>query len=82
MSEPADGVVLRLASDEALVLFEWLHRMEDEEGYASVIEDDAEELALWRLSGLLESELVEPFRPDYRQLVAEARDRVRLKYGG
>ena len=56
--------------------------MEPEVRYASVIEDNAEELTLWRLSGLLESELVEPFRPDYRQLVAEARDRVRLKYGG
>ena len=71
-------VELRLSSDEALVLFDWVHRMEDED-YANVSTAHKGELAaLLGLSGALERTLAEPFRPDYLRLVGAARERLRL----
>lgn len=74
----ADGdreVTLRLTSDEALVLFDWLHRCEDAD---RVLEPEhrGEQAALWNLSALLERELTEPFQRDYRELVDQARARL------
>jgi hypothetical protein len=69
------GVAIQLSRDEALVLFEWLHRCEDEDR-VSPPEHHAEQVALWNLSALLERALVEPLRQNYRQLVAQARDRL------
>jgi hypothetical protein len=70
-----DRVIIQLSRDEALVLFEWLHRSEDEDR-ASPPEHPAEQVALWNLSALLERELVEPFKQNYSQLVVEARERL------
>jgi hypothetical protein len=64
-------VTIQLSRDEALVLFDWLHRSEDE-GRVSRPEHHAEQVALWNLSALLERELVEPFKQSYSQLVDEA----------
>jgi hypothetical protein len=73
--DSADADVnLPVTQDEALVLFEWLgnfNKREDE------FEDHAEQRVLWALEAMLESQLVEPFSPDYRDLVAAARERVR-----
>jgi hypothetical protein len=68
-------VTLRLTADEALVLFDWLHRCEDEDAVVQP-EHDGERTALFNLSALLERELVEPFRRDYRELVDQARTRL------
>jgi hypothetical protein len=68
-------VTLRLTSDEALVLFEWLHRCEDLDRVVPPAHH-GEQVALWNLSALLERELVEPFRSDYRDLVEQARVRL------
>jgi hypothetical protein len=68
-------VPIELSPDEALVLFEFLSRFSDTGSLA--VEDPAEEQALVRLLGLLEKRLAEPFRPDYRELVRQARDRLR-----
>jgi hypothetical protein len=70
-----DGVIIELSRDEALVLFEWLHRSE-REGRVSPPQHDGDQLALWNLSALLERELVEPFKQNYAQLVEEARERL------
>jgi hypothetical protein len=70
-----DGVVIELSRDEALVLFEWLHRSEDQDR-VSQPEHQAEQVALWNLSALLERALVEPFSQNYRQSVADARERL------
>jgi hypothetical protein len=45
----ADEVVVRLSADEALVLFDWLHRGEQLRALAP-IEHQAEQVALWSLS--------------------------------
>jgi hypothetical protein len=66
--------VLRLSPDEALVLFELLHRWEEA---GSVSQPDrAEGIALSALSAALESRLIEPFDPDYGALLAEAKGRL------
>jgi hypothetical protein len=68
-------VVLDLSADEALVLFEFLSRYGESERLETV--DQAEQRALLRLCGKLESRLVEPFAPNYAELLAAARERVR-----
>lgn len=71
----ADPVTLTLSRDEAIVLFEWLHRCNAEAGHR--FEDQAEERVLWNLEALLESTLAEPFKPEYDEILAAARSRVR-----
>ena len=74
-TEDQGTVVLRFTPAEALVLFEWLTRV----GTAGrlPVEDPAEEQVLWRLEGQLESKLIEPFGPEYKQAVERARKEVR-----
>ncbi len=74
-SSKQDGVEVRLTQDEALVLFEFLSRYGDT-GELQV-EDQAERRALWNLCCLLEKELLEPFKPDYVELLESARSRLR-----
>jgi len=74
-------VSVTLSSDEALVLFEVLHRWEDMGLYERADLVPGERTALWALSGLLESLLVEPFRADYGALVDQARQRLRERGG-
>jgi hypothetical protein len=71
----AEPVTLTLSRDEAIVLFEWLHRLNAEESRR--FEDQAEERVLWNLEASLESTLVEPFKPEYDDILAAARSRVR-----
>jgi hypothetical protein len=68
-------VTLTLSHDEAIVLFEWLHRFNSQDGYR--FEDQAEQRVLWNLAASLESTLVEPMRPEYDEILAAARTRVR-----
>jgi hypothetical protein len=70
-----DVITLKLTKAEALVLFEWLARTAAAE--ALPIEDPSEQQVLWRVEGQLEKVLVEPLRPDYLKLVADARRQVR-----
>ena len=69
-----ETISLTIGRDEAVILFELLasfHRQS-----ALEIKDDAERISLVRLSGALESTLVEPFSPEYRQIVEAARKRL------
>lgn len=68
-------VSVSLTGDEALVLFEMLHRWEDEER-VSAPRNEAEEVALWNLSAALEKVLREPFSSEYARLVSEAQARL------
>jgi len=70
-----ESVRLELTGDEALVLFEFLARFDDEGTLA--VQDQAEERALWNLHCLLQKQLVDIFHPEYKALVAAARDRLR-----
>jgi hypothetical protein len=74
----SDEIVIRLSHDEALVLFEWLTHTDDAtDGFANLVEDQAEQRALWNLTSLLERVLVEPLAAQYQELIAKARSRLR-----
>jgi hypothetical protein len=68
-------VTVTFSSDEAVVLFELLHRWEGS-GEIHPMLMPGEQTALWALSGRLESILVEPFEGNYRELVGQARQRL------
>jgi hypothetical protein len=77
---PLDApVAVSLSCDEALVLFEFLSRYEQDERLS--IEDRAEDYVLTKLLGDLERGLVAPFDPRYADLLAGARARVRESHG-
>jgi hypothetical protein len=79
--QPVAEVSVILSSDEALVLFELLHRWEDAGWYENADLLPGERTALWAVSGRLETILVEPFKDDYRKLVDQARERLRERSG-
>jgi len=70
-----ETITVELTNKEALVLFEFLHRCDDEDSYSFV--DQAEQRVLWKVEGILEKQLVEILSPDYNQLLREAREQVR-----
>lgn len=69
-----DKVRLELSRDQALVLFEWLARSDDQRSLATAHE--AEQIVLWVLEGELERALTIQLSPEYEQCVVEARERV------
>jgi hypothetical protein len=66
-----DKISLTLSKQEALVLFEWLAKVEPMG--TTVFQHSSEERVLWKLQGQLESTLQEPFAPNYDDLVSQAR---------
>ena len=70
-----NNIQLTLSSDEALVFFEWLSRFNEKPQQA--FEDQAEQRVLWDIEAMLQKQLVEPFASDYRELLEQARARVR-----
>lgn len=68
-------VNLQLSREEALVFFEWVSRFN--KAADSKFEDQAEQRVLWDVEGMLESTLEEPFAPNYDDLLAQARAKVR-----
>lgn len=75
--DQGDRVVgLQLSRDEALVLFDWIHRIEDQRRFRQVVDNSAEVVALWSLSAVLEKALDEPFDPTYGDLVRAASERL------
>jgi hypothetical protein len=70
-----DDVALELTRDEAIVVFAWLSRFNNQP--TPGFEDQAEQRVLWDLECMLESALDEPFRPDFAEIVVAARSRVR-----
>jgi hypothetical protein len=67
---------LTISKDEALVLFDFLARF-NEAKHSDVFEDQAEQKTLWVLEGQLEKQLVETFNPDYKDIIKEARNKIR-----
>ena len=64
-------VTLRLTHQQAVVLFEWLCRVDDAESLH--FEDSSEQKVLWILEGQLESALAEPLQPNYAEIVEQCR---------
>lgn len=72
----AENVSFQLSQSEALVLFDFLMRCEQQERLS--IEDEAEWAALSSLLCVIERELEAPFAPDYKERLLAARDEIRL----
>lgn len=70
-----ERIIIELTNREALVLFEFLRRCDDDGDYSFV--DQAEERVLWTLEGRLEKQLIEIFSPAYAEYLQDARDHVR-----
>lgn len=71
-----DEITIKLGKNEALVLFDFLSRINDKE-MKEIFEDQAEQKVLWILEGHLEKQLVEPFKPEYKDIIIEARNKIR-----
>jgi hypothetical protein len=69
-----EKVAIELSKAEALVLFDLLARFDRDDELA--VEHQSEKRVLWNIHCSLERALVEPFSPDYAELLAEARGRV------
>lgn len=75
-----DKIPLKLTRAEALVLFDWLARLDDSS--PSRFDHSAEEKVFWRLEGQLESVLTEPFAQNYKELLDEARQKAEIVTAG
>jgi hypothetical protein len=76
-----DIIRIELTRDEALVIFEWLWRV-DQAGADLHFADRAEQLALWALQGRIEKLLGEIPGPDSEEQLSIARERVRDEHSG
>ena len=76
----SEDIAIRLSRDESLVLFEFFSRFDDSDDFT--LRHNAEYLAFCRLSAQLDKSLVEPFRPDYAELLQAARERIAAGYEG
>ena len=71
----SNEITIKLRKDEALVLFEFLSRFNENDN-KEIFQDQAEEKTLWIIEGQLEKILVEPFMPNYQDIIQEARNRI------
>jgi len=78
MGIKSNKVNIEITKDEALVLFEFLSRLNEKE-QIDLFDDQAEQKVLWIIEGILQKELVEPLKPDYKEIIQQARDRIRDK---
>lgn len=72
----AKKVNIELTKEEAIVLFEFLGRFNENDDF-NRFEDQSEQRVLWDIECILEKELSEPFRTDYQEIVKKAREKVR-----
>lgn len=70
-----DRVSIELSHDEALVLYGWISRFNQQK--ENDFADQAEQRVLWDIEAILDSTLTEPLASDYHTLLSSARDRVR-----
>jgi hypothetical protein len=70
-----NGIKIELSKDEAIVLFDWISRIN--EGEATNLRlDQAEMRILWDLEASFEKVINEIFAEDYNKIVAQAKQRV------
>jgi hypothetical protein len=67
-------IEIRLTQDEALVLFEFFARFQETDRLR--LTNNAEFIALSRISAQIDRVLVQPFRQDYVELLEAARQRL------
>ena len=67
---------IELSRNEALVFFEFLTRF-NKKDLPEIFEDQAEQRVLWDIEAILQKVLVEPFNPDYHEIIKKARETIR-----
>ncbi|MFI6261877.1 hypothetical protein [Micromonospora sp. NPDC051006] len=73
----AEEFTIELSRDQALVLSDWLDKVIGTQRFDAVADEDvAVWSALHRISGTLETKLVEIFMPDYGERLEAARERL------
>lgn len=77
----SENINITLSQDEALVLFEFFSRFCDDDD-SFTMRHNAEYIAFMRISAQLDKTLVEPFKPQYRELLHSAQDRIAAGYEG
>jgi hypothetical protein len=80
IDDSEEKVIIELSKSEALVLFEFLSRTSDDDSLTAP--DQAERRALWNLECRFEKALVEPFLPNYQELLEQAKKRLKGEYIG
>lgn len=75
-----DGITIHLSHEEALVLFEFFARFDQEDLFC--LRNNAEFVAFMKISGQLEKALVEPFQDNYCELLANAQAQLAEGYEG
>jgi hypothetical protein len=68
-------IIIELTRSHALVLWDYLFRCDDEQNYRFL--DQAEQRALWDLEIAIQPQLPEICDPEYRTIIAAARDEMR-----
>ena len=68
-----EDVVITLKKEEALVLFEYITKFNNENKNKSCNSDT---YALWSLENALEEKLAEPFLENYDKIILEARKKL------
>lgn len=68
---------IELNDAETLVLYDWLKRISEDDEY---FQDISEQEVLWTIEAQMDKVLVEPFKPNYVEIIAEAREQVRNNY--
>ena len=74
----SENVILTTSKSEALVLFEFLVRF-NEQAPKELFVDQAEQRVLWNLEAYLEKQLTEPFLANYHEIVEKAREELRYE---
>lgn len=74
MNEYESKVSISIDKDIALVLFDWLARFN--EGSCDTV-DKVEGKTLYMLEATLEEILVEPFMENYKEIIANTKERIR-----
>jgi hypothetical protein len=71
---------LKITEDEAITLFEYFARFDDSDNLA--FEHPAEYLAIQRLSAQIEKTTSAMFKPEYKELLNESRNRISEGFEG
>lgn len=74
--QEGDKVFLELTKEEAIVLFDWISRLNEEEK-PELFRDQAEERVLWDVEASIEKVISETFKSNYAEILSEAREKVR-----
>ncbi|MFG2038123.1 hypothetical protein [Dactylosporangium sp. NPDC048998] len=69
-------VLIKLSHDQALVLSDWLDRVESTEAFQRVVDDRAVWSALHRIGGTLDKALPDLFASDYAERLRAAQERL------